>query len=141
MNTQYRWFYSKNKVGDPKPTACVCLVEEGEHSGIGLALCSRTDNPKYSTGRDIAFNRARYALKRDISALKINRLEALNVLYDVENYETAALPRLPRHVAHESAVMNFHSLFNYKAISNGVDKFQFQTIIASLWPPRANAQP
>lgn len=119
MNTQFRWFYSKNKVGDPKPSMCVCLVEDEGHSGIGLALCSRTDNPRYSKGREIAFNRAKYALTCDNPRLLINREEALNVLEDIHH--------------------NAAAVFDFKAIPSGVDRFQ--TMIDTVWPPRANAQP
>ena len=65
MNTQFRWFYSENKVGDPLPSICVCLIEEGGYSGLGMAICSMTDNPCYKTGRSIAFARAQYAMKCD----------------------------------------------------------------------------
>ncbi len=111
MNTQFRWFYSKDKVGEPKPSMCVCLVEESGHSGIGLALCSRKDNPRYSTGREIALARAKYALTCDEPKLLINREEALNVLEDVKV-----------------------SMFDFKAMPSGVDRFQ--AIIDNVWPPK-----
>ena len=119
MDTQYRWYYSKNKVGDPKPSICVCRVEDGGQSGIGLAICSRTDNARYSTGREIALNRAKYALGRDQPLLGINRAEAFAALDDTGD--------------------DVMDIFDYKAIPSGVDAFQ--GIVDYVWPPRANAQP
>ena len=115
MNTQFRWFYSKNKVGDPLPSICVCLIEEGGYSGLGMAICSMTDNPCYKTGRSIAFARAKYAMKCDCPELVIQRSEARAVLSQVPQKE------LP--------------IFDYKALPSGTDGYQ--GVVDVIWPPRA----
>ena len=117
MNTQYRWFYSVNDVGQKTPSVCVCLYEAEGYSGLGLAICSKTDNPCYKTGRKIALARAQYAMRCDGPQLLIERNEAHVVL---------------------SQVMAYLPIFDHKAMPSGTDGFQ--DVVDVLWPPREKPQ-
>lgn len=114
MNTQFRWFYSVNDVGQKTPSVCVCLYEAEGYSGLGLAICSRSDNPCYKTGRGIALARAQYAMRCDRPELLINRTEALEVVAGV------LYPPAP--------------VFDRKSVPSGTDGFQ--NMLDVIWPPR-----
>ena len=81
MKPRYRWFYSTNFINQKMPTICVCLIEDDEGiGGIGVSICSESDNPFSKRGRGQAFARAHHAFDSDIPSMPVLRKEALKVI-------------------------------------------------------------
>lgn len=82
MKPRYRWFYSANLVNQKRPTICACLIEDENTGlgGIGISICSDSDNPFYRRGRGQAFSRAHRAIDSDIPSEPITRTEAIRVI-------------------------------------------------------------
>ena len=82
MKPRYRWFYSANLINQKRPTICVCLIEDANRDigGIGISICSESDNPFSKRGRGQAFARAYRAFANDIPGEPIRRPEAIRVI-------------------------------------------------------------
>ena len=79
---RYRWFYSRNFINQKRPTVCACLIEDadGDIGGIGISICSDSDNPFSKRGRGKAFARAHHAFQSDTPSEPIKRAEAIHVI-------------------------------------------------------------
>ena len=83
MKPRYRWFYSRNFVNQKMPTICVCLIEDANNKdigGIGVSICSESENPFSKRGRGKAFARAHHAFNSDLPSEPVLRREALKVI-------------------------------------------------------------
>ena len=114
MKERYRWFYAKNLIDQKRPTICACLVENDDEDigGIGISICSNSDNPFHKRGRGKAFARAHHAFISDKPSEPILREEAIMVILET------ALPIVPA----------------YKAIPSGTPCFD--QLKDKFWPPR-----
>ncbi|HEB13404.1 MAG TPA: hypothetical protein ENI13_00305 [candidate division CPR3 bacterium] len=84
INIRYSWWFAPDPVtSQKKPMICVCLVEDPDdacYGGIGISICSDSQNPFCRRGRGLALSRAFYACKSDLPGLAILREEALRVI-------------------------------------------------------------
>lgn len=62
----------------------ICLMKKYKTTARGIAICSKKDHPKGSTGAVKAEGRATKAIKRKGSCLPINRDEAIRLLFEME---------------------------------------------------------
>lgn len=126
IETSYRWFYlrhglysEKNKTANKqkRPSVCICLIRNKRtaRGGIGLAICSFTQNPSRKQGRGIALERAERAFIDVFGAtsMPIARDEAIHAMACTE------MPMKP---------------FLCKGITSG--SAYFDTLVKTIWPPR-----
>ena len=78
---EQKFFYHRDK--ERRPIITECVITDGEHRGIGLAICSPLDSVKKSEGRRHAEHRALRAIKKKMCSDPINRKEAVNRMGDV----------------------------------------------------------
>ena len=114
MKPRYRWFYSSNFINQKRPSICACLIEDEETGlgGIGISICSDTDNPLHKRGRGQAFSRAHQAFVADLPGQPIRRPEAIRVILGT------AIPVPPTHKSIPSGNQYYDKLKN------------------EFWPPR-----
>ena len=59
-----REIYYYLRDGERKPVVTVCLLEAENERARGVSICSKKDNPSKRSGKKIAKDRAKYALKK-----------------------------------------------------------------------------
>lgn len=63
-----------------KPVVTVCLLENGGELARGVAACSQQDNPHKRVGRNIAKERARYAMMTKGNNCVINGIKGVHAI-------------------------------------------------------------
>jgi len=79
-----RYYHLRNKEREPRLTRCIIQTDDGRIA-VGSALCSKSDFPNKKVGRKIAYQRALSALLKQKNILDIKRIDAHQVLLDVES--------------------------------------------------------
>jgi hypothetical protein len=69
---------------DNRPIVTVCLLQQHNCLGMGIAICSETDNPSKQKGRNISYGRAFGALKKRKSSQPILRGKAWSAISQVD---------------------------------------------------------
>ena len=78
-----RYYYLRDRgTNAPRVTKCIVRNEKGDVA-IGSAICSFMDIPNKKVGRRIAYNRAMYALNKNMNVLPIDSEKARSVLSSV----------------------------------------------------------
>lgn len=68
---------------DKRPIVTVCSLFYNDQKFMGISVCSRKDEPRKSTGRKIALDRAMAAAMSYIPILPVQRHEAKIVIEDI----------------------------------------------------------
>jgi len=78
-----RYYYLRDRgTNAPRVTKCIVRNKEGDVA-IGSAICSFMDIPNKRVGRRIAYNRAMYALNKNMNVLPIESQKARSILSSV----------------------------------------------------------
>lgn len=126
MEIRFRWLYRLFNA-QARPSVCLCLVRSGDVGGLGVAICSKSDNASYRRGRDIAFARARYAMEKLTEPnLPVERIEAQTIIDG-------------SYAVKKSGEETMAPIVHYKAVPSRW-RF-FDETITEIWPRQGEPRP
>lgn len=76
-NYEKRFYTLSDKNGRPLVTVCIMSTPKSKWFARGVAICSPTENPRKTKGRDKAYGRAIEAIHNRCSDMVVRRPEAL----------------------------------------------------------------